>query len=570
MPMKKSNLFIFAFAVCAAFLLLPNYSSAQSTSIPLSFDYSKFQNISEEEWLTPQGRCNIYSNGKMNTTKSYTKEEYFIERDTENNCLIKAAISFSNGKKWDTTISYMEVYYTDDKKELCQKSWSKKGDTGPAFCVPVSLAGLGKMGTIPSSGGWSEKAKLPEPIIIKKGEYYERDFSFELIQLLDPRDQSEPYTFSLNTMGGFPPMGLMLGSNGVLKGTPVGKDDQFEACVKNSSGRSVCKVINIKLEKDDSDKPELDIIESIKSAFESTKYTEINYQDLIYGDKGQIKSKIHDRISILMKDGSTVEMDQYSSLTPNSEYELTTNIGKFKFNYERFLGPNSFCAFGALLSESCRQVNTPNGTIRIKGTEFTVENSSSGTNIAVIEGTVLVSDAKNKKEIEINEGQFAFLKDGSLLEDPRSFEPSQLDSWWEEEGAELIDEEEDRLTLVALGIAALVLLIVAITKKLWKRKNMTEEEKKAEKKVHKVQAIFSLIIGAGIIFSILILYFAPKSLPQSIVDIIISLIFPIFGLMGLMLGILEAKMSEKILSASMITLNIISVVLWIVLTMPRY
>lgn len=568
--MKKSNLFIFAFTVCAVFLLSPDYSSAQGTSIPLSFDYSKFQNISEEEWLTPQGRCNIYSNGKMNTTKPGSKEEYFIERDTENNCLIRAAISFSNGKKWDTTISYVEVYYTDDKKELCQKSWSEKGDIGPAFCMPVFLAGLGKMGTIPSSGGWSEEAKLPEPIIIKKGEYYEHDFSQELINLLDPRDQSKPYTFSLNTMGGFPPMGLVLGLDGVLKGTPVGKGSHFEACVKNSSGRSVCKVLNIKLEKDDSDKPELDIIESIKSAFENTKYTEINYKDLIYGEKGQIKSKIHDRISILMKDGSTVEMDQYSSLTPNSEYELTTEIGKFKFNYERFLGPNSFCAFGALLSESCRQVNTPNGTIRIKGTEFAVENDSSGTSIAVIEGTVIVSDAKGKKEVEINEGQFVFLKNGSLLENPQSFEPSQLDSWWEKEEVEQSDSEKDIITLVVLGIVAFVFLILVMMKKLLRKKIITEEEKRADATEHKLKAILSLIIGASTTLLMLIFYLNSKFLPQPLLNAIISLVFPCIGLAGLMLGLLGAEKSKKILSFFAIALNIISVVLWIMFIMPRY
>jgi hypothetical protein len=171
-----------------------------------------------------------------------------------------------------------------------------------------------------------------------------------------------------------------------------------------------------------------------------------------------------------MKDGSIVEMDQYSSLTPNSEYELTTEIGKFKFKYDRFLGPESFCAFGALLSESCRQVNTPNGTIRIKGTEFTVENDNSGTSIAVIEGTVLVSDAKSKKEIEINEGQFVFLKNGSLLENPQSFEPSQLDIWWEEEDAERSDGKNViTIMLIAFGAIVIILLIVIIIKKFRKK-----------------------------------------------------------------------------------------------------
>jgi len=36
------------------------------------------------------------------------------------------------------------------------------------------------------------------------------------------------------------------------------------------------------------------------------------------------------------------------------------------------------------------------------------------------------------------------------------------------------------------------------------------------------------------------------------------------------MGLLEAKLSEKILSAFMILLNIISVILWIVFVMPHY
>jgi hypothetical protein len=229
-------------------------------------------------------------------------------------------------------------------------------------------------------------------------------------------------------------------------------------------------VLNIKLERDKSDKPEFNIIESIKSSFEPAKFTKINHQDLVYGERGQIKSGIHERIAIVMKDGSIVEMDKNSTLTPNSEYELTTNIGKFKFNYEKFLGPNSFCAFGALLSESCRQVNTPNGTIRIKGTQFMVENDSSGTSIAVIEGTVLVSDTKNKKEIEINKGQFAFLKDGILSEDPQSFELGQLDRWWEEKGTERSDGNNmTTAMLIVFGIVVIILLIVIMIKKFRKK-----------------------------------------------------------------------------------------------------
>lgn len=598
MSIKKTRLIIFAFVACAAFLLFPDYSSAQMAPLidPLSDpDWAKKM----AENMTPRGRCKGYRSGYYGAATNSGGRKLDIKIDTENRCLMDVLYWSPYDKKYNLSES-IDNYLSPDGKKFCEEIRDGEGniDRGPT-CVPMirseaeaeanaeevvkimaeklgitlpdfDFSKRNEEGTIPSSGGWSEEANLPEPIIIKKGEPYEYDFSHELIQLFDTRDQSGPYTFSLNTMGGFPPMGLMLGSNGVLKGTPIGKDDHFEACVKNGSGRTVCKVINIKLEKDKSDKLELNLIESIKSVFEPAKSTEINYQDLIYGERGQIKSKIHERIAILMKDGSIVEMDKNSTLTPNSEYELTTEIGKFKFKYERFLGPNSFCAFGALLSESCRQINTPNGTIRIKGTEFTVENDSSGTSIAVIEGTVLVSDAKNKKEFEISEGQFVFLKKGILSEAPQSFEPSQLDSWWEEEGAELSDKEDDKFTLFVLGIFTLVLLTVAIIKKLLRKKIMSEGEERADATEHKIRAVFSLIIGAGTIFLMLIFYLNPKSLPQSVLDAIISLVFPCIGLVGLMMGIMEVKLSEKILSAFMIILNIISVVVWIVFVMPRY
>ncbi|MDD4601931.1 MAG: FecR domain-containing protein [Negativicutes bacterium] len=568
MSIKKLFLVTFPAAVCAAFLLLPDYSNAQNlppmpkpTVLEYNDDFADDHLVKEGgEMMTPREICKQIYNRKQ-----VDRNQYTIKENTENRCLVEVLYLQNEGGY--VLHEVLDHYVTSDGKKVCMEY---KNEYGKITFGPKCWDYKEKF-QLPSTGGWSEEADLPEPIIIKKGEPYEHDFSDELIQLLDPRDQSKPYTFSLNTMGGFPPMGLILGLDGVLKGTPVGKDSHFEACVKNSSGRKVCKVINIKLEKDKSDKPELNIIESIKSAFEPDKSTKINYQDLIYGERGQIKSKIHERIAIVMKDGSIVEMDKYSTLTPNSEYELTTGIGKFKFNYEQF--PGSFCAFGSVSSKSCRQVNTPNGTIRIKGTEFTVENDSSGTNIAVIEGTVLVSDAEGKKEIEINEGQFAFLKNGILSGDPQSFEPDQLDSWWEEEGMERSDAEKDRNTIAVLGIAALVLLVVAIITKLTKlvrKKNMTEEERRAETIACTIYAAFSLIIGVSVILSILILYLTPQFLPRSVLDIIISQSFPFVGLIGLMMGIAGVEMSKKSFSFSAIALNIIGVVLWIVFVMPRY
>jgi hypothetical protein len=393
----------------------------------------------------------------------YKQQGISVVRDLEHDCLIKAG----NNK---TGFVYTHLY--DSGSNFCMEVTSSIGRIAGPQCVPISSTGRAKQQpqkTQNQTGGLnsssSKKAEVSKPIIIKKGEPYKHDFSKELINLLDPQDQSGPYTFSYNTMGGFPPMGLSMGLDGVLKGTPVGKDGKFEACVTNGSRRKVCKVLDIKLDRDKSDKPELETMEPIESR-------NINYQDLVYGEQGQIKSGIHERVAIAMKDGSIVEMDKNSTLTPDSEYELTTDLGKFRFKYNEL--PGSFCAYGSVLSESCRQVNTPNGTIKIKGTEFAVETDSSGTIISVIEGTLLVSDAKGKKEIEINKGQFAFLKKGSPLEAPQSFEPSQLDRWWEKEDTNW-DAQDIFMIIMIISVGLfifilLILVIVKIAKKFGKKK----------------------------------------------------------------------------------------------------
>ena len=70
----------------------------------------------------------------------------------------------------------------------------------------------------------------------------------ELIPLLGPKSSvgTDIYTFYLGSGVGFPPMGLILGIDGVLKGTPTAKGtSKFQVCVKDVGGTSTCRTYSL-------------------------------------------------------------------------------------------------------------------------------------------------------------------------------------------------------------------------------------------------------------------------------------------------------------------------------------
>ncbi len=75
------------------------------------------------------------------------------------------------------------------------------------------------------------------------GHYRSIDFRDQLIPLLGPQESTDPaiYTFYLGSNVGFPPMGLILGTDGILKGTPTGKGGIFQVCVRDEGGRTACR-----------------------------------------------------------------------------------------------------------------------------------------------------------------------------------------------------------------------------------------------------------------------------------------------------------------------------------------
>lgn len=83
------------------------------------------------------------------------------------------------------------------------------------------------------------------------------DFAPTLIPLLNPDYDGDRngYTFYLGSGTGFPPMGLILGVDGILRGTPTGKAGNFEVCVKDVGGNFICRTIHLTVDSasDDND-----------------------------------------------------------------------------------------------------------------------------------------------------------------------------------------------------------------------------------------------------------------------------------------------------------------------------
>jgi hypothetical protein len=90
-----------------------------------------------------------------------------------------------------------------------------------------------------------ENSKLTTFNAVPSGVLLKYDFAPELIPLLES-GSSAPYSFYLGSGVGFPPMGLTLGIDGVLSGTPTGTGaSKFQVCVKDVGGRSTCKTYSM-------------------------------------------------------------------------------------------------------------------------------------------------------------------------------------------------------------------------------------------------------------------------------------------------------------------------------------
>ncbi len=360
-----------------------------------------------------------------------------VIRDTPNDCLIRE----QGGGGYADTHFYI---------------------SGGQFCTEMTSSHLGRMdaGCWPTTGQQPTQPTAPDVQVVRaievtKGKPVHEDLSKELLALFNPEDRTSPqiYSYTLDTMGGFPPMGLILKSNGILEGTPTGKDSSFRACATNVSGKKVCKVIEVDVQSEETDEPELN----------PDKLTELAYEGLTL--KQQMRSGIRERVMIKMPDG-LVAMDKNSIFTPVSESEVKTDEGRFRFDYQPTTGGD-------------RKVVARDATLRVKGTEFLVDTDKFGTNIVVIEGLLSVSDAKGKKTIEVAGGQYAYIKKGGLPTVSQSFDSSQVDRWWEEKNEEKTSEQDNQMIvrIIRIVIAVIILLpiiiiliIIMLFKKIFRKK----------------------------------------------------------------------------------------------------
>ncbi len=296
------------------------------------------------------------------------------------------------------------------------------------------------------------------PITVVKGKPFSHNYSGELLALLGPDSLGCPCSFTLDTMGGFPPMGLSLGPvDGVLSGTPTGKDSKFRACVKDVSGYATCKVINIDVKKEG---------ESEFVVPGNFQLTELAYNNLPYGK--QYQSSQYERAIIKMTEGSLIHMDMGSTITPVSDYEVKSDTGRFMYDYKPASGGG--CGpIGQSPTWACRQVDARDATLRVKGTQFSVDTDKNGTNVIVMEGVLSVSDPKGKKTVEVAGGQYTYIAKRGLPTDPQSFDTSQVDFWWKEKTAEQIKSEKI-ISYTAIFLVGLFFILLIKRKQIWPKR----------------------------------------------------------------------------------------------------
>jgi hypothetical protein len=406
------------------------------------------------------------------------------------------------------------------------------------------------------------------PIPAEKGQPFRHDYSKELTALLGPDSSGCPCSFNLDTMGGFPPMGLILGPDGVLKGTPTGKDSQFRACVKDAGGNTACKVIDIDVQKKG---------ESELATSGNFRLTELAYNNLTYGK--QFQASQDERAVINMPDGSLMHMDMGSTITPISDYEVKSDTGRFMYDYKPASGGG--CGpIGQSPTWACRQVDARDATLRVKGTQFAVDTDKYGTNVIVMEGVLSVADIKGKKTVEVATGQYTYIKNGGLPVDPQSFDISQVDFWWKEKTAEQIQSEKI-ISYTAIFLVAFFFLLIIKRKQIWPKRfgkpaptivpvntvvvEMKGESIKTIDSKYEGLAVAALLIGCVAVAVPLNFYVGFFSLPLPILNFVNSTAFFTIKIVGLIFGIIAFKSSKKSFAIFIIILNIVGLILVLLL-----
>lgn len=117
--------------------------------------------------------------------------------------------------------------------------------------ITAGMLGLDYLGYIDIENMFGPTSTLT--LTIFKGSPYEIDYANDLIPMLNSEwvegMTRNGYTFYLESGKGFPPTGMILGTDGVLRGTPaIAGTNRFIICVKDVGGNSKCAnaVLNVK------------------------------------------------------------------------------------------------------------------------------------------------------------------------------------------------------------------------------------------------------------------------------------------------------------------------------------
>jgi hypothetical protein len=197
----------------------------------------------------------------------------------------------------------------------------------------------------------------------------------------------------------------------------------------------------------------------------SFQITELQYDTLPHGKK--IQAGDNERIELTMPDGSLIQLDANATFTPVSDYEVQSVFGRYRYLWQPF--HDGQCIVGQnLVRQNCRKVTTRDAILGVTGTEFLVDTDEAGTTVTVLDGSLSVADLNVKKTIEVTGGQSTYIKHGGLPSDPKPFDSTQINRWWEKKTTEQINQESKDMMIGAYAIAIVVIIIILIFIKIKK------------------------------------------------------------------------------------------------------
>jgi hypothetical protein len=118
---------------------------------------------------------------------------------------------------------------------LVTGEWQDESSTSPSsieFNAPITLA--------PATMGepYTYSFCQQEPAVDDPSDLCGEPFD----QSINPAGGESPYSFTLGTLGGFPPFGMLLNQNGLLTGIPTAEGTRvFTVCAADVTGQQICR-----------------------------------------------------------------------------------------------------------------------------------------------------------------------------------------------------------------------------------------------------------------------------------------------------------------------------------------